>query len=167
MGWVDKTRKTVKPHYLKLNRTLKKNPERYSRIYEINVTVHSGWDFQLTSTYPWYLKYLMFKIPKFDWITNWMMHTSSQNRDTKIWLNNNVNNSNIFAEEAGMLPVSGWVLVHQIAGVGQIEDPEGQRYPGVVRVILREYQELAQQVTQEVLVSLKRLFLHQLEELLL
>lgn len=88
-------------------------------------------------------------------------------QDTEIWLNYKLNNSNIFTEEAGMLSVSGWVLVHQIAGVGQIEDPESQRYPGVVRVILGEYQELAQQVTQEVLVSLKRLFLHQLEELLL
>lgn len=66
-----------------------------------------------------------------------------------------------------MLSVSGRVLVHQIACVGQIEDAEGQRYSGVVCVILREYQELAQQVAQEVLVPLEGLFLHQLEELLL
>lgn len=88
-------------------------------------------------------------------------------KNTKVLLNNPVKYSYIFTEKAGMLSVSGWVLVHQIAGVGQIEDAEGQRYSGVVRVILREYQELAQQVAQEVLVPLEGLFLHQLEELLL
>lgn len=88
-------------------------------------------------------------------------------KNTKVLLNNPVKYSYIFTEKAGMLSVSGWVLVHQIAGVGQIEDAEGQRYSGVVCVILREYQELAQQVAQEVLVPLEGLFLHQLEELLL
>lgn len=92
-------------------------------------------------------------------------HTHQKN--TKVLLNNPVKYSYIFTEEAGMLSVSGRVLVHQVAGVGQIEDAEGQRYSGVVRVILREYQELAQQVAQEVLVPLEGLFLHQLEELLL
>lgn len=96
-------------------------------------------------------------------------HTHTQTKNTKVLLNNPqaVKYSYIFTEKAGMLSVSGWVLVHQIAGVGQIEDAEGQRYSGVVRVILGEYQELAQQVAQEVLVPLERLFLHQLEELLL
>lgn len=88
-------------------------------------------------------------------------------KNTKVLLNNPVKYSYIFTEKAGMLSVSGWVLVHQIAGVGQIEDAEGQRYSGVVCVILGEYQELAQQVAQEVLVPLEGLFLHQLEELLL
>lgn len=92
-------------------------------------------------------------------------HTHQKN--TKVLLNNPVKYSYIFTEEAGMLSVSGWVLVHQIAGVGQIEDAEGQWYSGVVCVILREYQELAQQVAQEVLVPLEGLFFHQLEELLL
>lgn len=94
-------------------------------------------------------------------------HTHQKN--TKVLLNNPrpVKYSYIFTEKAGMLSVSGWVLVHQVAGVGQIEDAEGQRYSGVVCVILGEYQELAQQVAQEVLVPLEGLFLHQLEELLL
>lgn len=93
--------------------------------------------------------------------------THTHTKNTKVLLNNPVKYSYIFTEKAGMLSVSGWVLVHQIAGVGQIEDAEGQRYSGVVRVILGEYQELAQQVAQEVLVPLEGLFLHQLEELLL
>lgn len=99
--------------------------------------------------------------------TSTYSHTHTHTKNTKVLLNNPVKYSYIFTEKAGMLSVSGWVLVHQIAGVGQIEDAEGQRYSGVVRVILGEYQELAQQVAQEVLVPLERLFLHQLEELLL
>lgn len=101
--------------------------------------------------------------------TSTYSHTHTHTKNTKVLLNNPqaVKYSYIFTEKAGMLSVSGWVLVHQIAGVGQIEDAEGQRYSGVVRVILGEYQELAQQVAQEVLVPLEGLFLHQLEELLL
>ena len=78
-----------------------------------------------------------------------------------------IHSAYIFTEEPSMLSVSGRVFVHQVTGVGQIQDPERQRDSGVVCIVLGEYQELTQQVAQEVLVSLERLFLHQLEELLL